>query len=127
MILALVVGIWLHRRSGTYFEVEQLVDRKAYVTALARLDSIGKKSRHEKEAEYWYWRGRALMGNKAFDPGIDAYRSAISRSPDYRKEPTILRDAIDAVAMNPVTRPTPIPPAAAPANPRDSPLSTAAP
>ena len=98
LILLLVVGFWLHRRSGIYFEVQQLVERKAYVTALARLDSIGKKSRHEKEAEYWYWRGRALIGNKAFDPGIDAYRSAISRSLDYRKEPIVLRDAIDAVA-----------------------------
>lgn len=97
-ILLLVVGFWLHRRYGTYFEVQQLVERKAYLTALARLDSIGKKSRHEKEAEYWYWRGRALIGNKAFDPGIDAYRSAISRSPDYRKEPIVLRDAIDTVA-----------------------------
>jgi len=94
----LLVGFWFYLRAGTYFEVQQLVENKAYVTALSRLDSLEKKGRHEKEAEYWYWRGRALMGTKAFDPGIDAYRSAISRNLDYRKEPIVLRDAIDAVA-----------------------------
>jgi hypothetical protein len=98
LIFLLLVGFWFYRRAGSYFEVQQLVEDKAYVTALSRLDSLEKKSRHEKEAEYWYWRGRALMGTKAFDPGIDAYRSAISRNLDYRKEPIVLRDAIDAVA-----------------------------
>lgn len=98
VILLLLVGFWSYRRAGSYFEVQQLVENKAYVTALSRLDYLGKKSKHEKEAEYWYWRGRALMGNKAFDQGIDAYRSAISRNLDYRKEPIVLRDAIDAVA-----------------------------
>ncbi len=98
LILLLVAGFLLYRRAGSYFEVQQLVERKAYVTALARLDALGKKGGYEKEAEYWYWRGRALIGNKGFDPGIDAYRSAISRNLDYRKEPIVLRDAIDVVA-----------------------------
>jgi len=89
---------WIHHRRNPYLEIQDLVEQKAYVTALARLDHLRNKARLEKEAEYWYWRGRALAGNGAWDPAIDAYRSAILRNPTLRHDSRILRDAIDGVA-----------------------------
>ena len=89
---------WIHHQRNPYLEIQELVEQKAYVTAVARLDHLRNKAKLEKEGEYWYWRGRALVGNGALDPAIDAYLSAILRNPTLRNEPRILHDAIDAVA-----------------------------
>jgi hypothetical protein len=93
-----LVGFWIYRRMDPYFEVRGLIDQKAFVTAVARLDQIGKKASRTKDAEYWYWRGRALTGNKSLDAGIEAYRSAVSKAPNYRRDPIVIQDAIEAVA-----------------------------
>ena len=100
IFIALVVATagWIHRQRNPYLEIQELVKQKAYVTAVARLDHLGNKARLEKEGEYWYWRGRALVGNGALDLGMDAYLSAILHNPAFRNEPKILGDAIDAVA-----------------------------
>ncbi len=98
-VALVLVGLWAYRRTDPYLEAQRLVERKAFVTALARLDQLPKSSRSgEREGEYWYWRGRALMGNKQLDAGIEAYRSATAKDLRYRKDSALVRDATEAVA-----------------------------
>jgi hypothetical protein len=94
-----LVGFWVYQRLDPYLEVQRLIERKAFVTAVARLDQLPKSARaREGEGEYWYWRGRALIGNKQLDAGIEAYRSATLKAARYRKDSALVRDATDAVA-----------------------------
>jgi hypothetical protein len=94
-----LIGLWVYQRLDPYLEVQRLIERKAFVTAVARLDQLPKSARaREGEGEYWYWRGRALMGNKQLDAGIEAYRSATLKAARYRKDSALVRDATDAVA-----------------------------
>ena len=98
-VALVLVGLWAYRRTDPFLEAQRLVERKAFVTALARLDQLPKSSRSgEREGEYWYWRGRALMGNKQLDAGIEAYRSATAKDLRYRKDSALVRDATEAVA-----------------------------
>jgi hypothetical protein len=55
-----------------------------------------KKSKHD--GEYWYWRGRALSGNRQLDGAMEAYHSAISKSVRFRSDPALVQETIDAVA-----------------------------
>lgn len=91
-------GFVVYRQMDPYSEVRRLIDQKAFVTAVARLDKPGKKGSRSKDGEYWYWRGRALIGNKNVDSGIEAYRSAVAEGPNYRRDSVVIRDAIEAVA-----------------------------
>jgi len=94
-----LVGVWAYRRMDPYWDVQRLIERKAFVTAVARLDQLPKDIRSGAgEGEYWYWRGRALMGNKQFDAGIEAYRSAMDKAPRYGNDSALVRDATEAVA-----------------------------
>jgi len=96
--VALVV-FWAYRWMNPYLEVERLIERKAFVTAVARLEQLPKRARaREGEGEYWYWRGRALMGSKQLDGAIEAYRSATVKAARYRKDSSLIQDATDAVA-----------------------------
>lgn len=94
-----LVGFWAYRYMNPYLEVERLIEQRAFVTAVARLEQLPKRARaREGEGEYWYWRGRGLMGSKQLDAAIEAYRSATVKAARYRKDPSLIRDAIAAVA-----------------------------
>jgi tetratricopeptide (TPR) repeat protein len=95
--LFVVAGVLIQRQRDPYTQVRALIEQHAYVTAIARLDRItGKESK--QNGEYWYWRGRALCGNRQLDGAIEAYHSAISRDARFGSDRTLVRDAIDAVA-----------------------------
>ncbi|HYR55399.1 MAG TPA: DUF6635 family protein [Myxococcaceae bacterium] len=94
-----LIGFWAYQWMNPYLEVQRLIERKAFVTAVARLEQLPKRARaREGEGEYWYWRGRALMGNKQLDGAIEAYQSATAKAARYRKDSSLIRDATDAVA-----------------------------
>ena len=95
-LLVLAIAFIRHQLHP-YAEVRRLIEQRAYVTALARLDQMPAKN-SKRGAEYWHWRGRALFGNHQLDGAMDAYQSAIAKNPDYRTDSTIVHDAIDAVA-----------------------------
>ena len=95
-LLVLAIAFIRHQLHP-YAEVRRLIDQRAYVTALARLDQIPAKN-SKRGAEYWHWRGRALFGNHQLDGAMEAYQSAIAKKADYRSDSTIVHDAIDAVA-----------------------------
>ena len=95
-LLVLAIAFIRHQLHP-YAEVRRLIEQRAYVTALARLDQMPAKN-SKRGAEYWHWRGRALFGNHQLDGAMEAYQSAIAKNADYRSDSTIVHDAIDAVA-----------------------------
>ncbi|HEX4803470.1 MAG TPA: DUF6635 family protein [Myxococcaceae bacterium] len=98
VLCLLVLAIaFIRRQLHPYAEVRALIEKRAYVTALARLDQMPAKN-SKRGAEYWLWRGRALFGNHQLDGAMEAYQSAIAKNADFRSDSTIVHDAIEAVA-----------------------------
>jgi len=95
-LLVLAMAL-IKRQLHPYAEVRSLIEQRAYVTAVARLDQMRPKN-SKRGAEYWYWRGQALSGNRQFDGAIEAYQSAIAKDAEYRTDTILLHDAIEAVA-----------------------------
>lgn len=80
-----------------YAEVRTLIEQRAYITGLARLDGMASK-RPKLGAQYWYWRGQALFGNRQLDGAMEAFQSAIEKDSAFRSDPVVVHDAIEAVA-----------------------------
>jgi tetratricopeptide (TPR) repeat protein len=85
-------------RFDPYREARELVEAQAFPTAVARLDELSKRGSYQKQAEYWFWRGRALMGDRQYEAGAEAYRSAIQRDALYREDGVLIADLVTAVA-----------------------------
>ncbi|HSI04418.1 MAG TPA: DUF6635 family protein [Myxococcota bacterium] len=104
IIVPLVLGVILtvvladRLRFDPYREIRELIGDRAYPTAIARLDILARQGVYQKQADYWYWRGRALIGDHSYEAGADAYRSAIQRNPSYRDDDTVIDDLVTAVA-----------------------------
>jgi tetratricopeptide (TPR) repeat protein len=97
LCLLVLAMAFVKRQLHPYAEVRTLIEQRAYVTALARLEQMPSK-RSKRSAEYWYWRGQALFGNRQLDGAIEAYQSAIEKNAEYRSDSTVVHDAIEAVA-----------------------------
>lgn len=96
VVLGLVIADQL--RFDPYREARALIEARAFPTAVARLDGLARNGSYREQAEYWYLRGQALMGERAYDAGADAYRSAMQREPAYRDDAKLMRDLVLAVA-----------------------------
>ncbi len=97
LCLLVLATAFIRRQLHPYAEVRTLIEQRAYVTALARLDQMRAKN-SKPGAGYWHWRGQALFGNRQLDSAMEAYRSAIAKDADYRSDTILLHDAIEAVA-----------------------------
>ncbi len=98
LILLTSVCVANRLRPDPYREIRELIAERAYPTAVARLDILGRQGGYQKQAEYWYWRGRALIGDRSYEAGAEAYRTAIQKEPDYRDDDDVIDDLVTAVA-----------------------------
>ena len=98
LMALLTVAIVNRFRPDPYREITELIDARAYPTAVARLDLLARQGAYQKQAAYWFWRGRALVGDRSYDAGAEAYRLAIQKEAGYRDDDEVIADLVTAVA-----------------------------
>lgn len=98
VFVALAVFISDRLRYDPYREVRSLIDAEAYPTALSRLDDLGKVKGYQQHSDYWFWRGRALLGEQHWDQSAEAHKAALKRNPVHRTNGVLIADLVEAVA-----------------------------
>jgi hypothetical protein len=95
-----VLAVWIsdRLRYDPYREVRGLIDAGAYPTALSRLDDLGRVKGYQQHSDYWFWRGRALIGQGYFEAAADAHKAALKRNPAHRTNALLIADLVEAVA-----------------------------
>jgi hypothetical protein len=81
-----------------YREVRGLIEDGAYPTALSRLDDLGKVKGYQQHSDYWFWRGRALLGSGAYEAAAEAHKQALKRNAVHRSNEQLIADLVEALA-----------------------------